>query len=123
MVRVSITADELTVRILGLHQVLAFRRQIGIPLDHVRGATVDPGITQESRGIRAPGTRIPGVTLGTYYPSGYRTGPKTFWDVVGSRHVIVIELVDEDYERLIVDVRDPRSTVDEINQALTRIDG
>lgn len=45
---------------------------------------------------------------------------KHFWDVRDGTHVIVIELVNESYDRLIVDVNDPRATVDTINGAVSR---
>lgn len=115
MAHVSITDRLLTVELHGLHRVWALKRRIQVPLSHVRGATADPGIATEPKGVRAPGLRLPGVAIGTFY----REGEKHFWDVRSGRHAIVIELVGEAYTRLIVDVDDPRATVDMINRALS----
>ena len=54
MASVSITDDLLTLDMQGLHQLLAFKRRIRVPLAHVRGATADPGIVHEPKGLRAP---------------------------------------------------------------------
>lgn len=114
MARVSITDDQLTVAPQGLHKLWGFKSRIRVPLEHVRGATADPGIVHEPKGLRAPGLYVPGVaTIGTFY----REGEKHFWDVRHGSGAIVIELVDESYTRLVVEVDHPRSTVDAINQA------
>lgn len=117
MARVSVTDDLLTVDLQGLHQLWAFKRRIRVPLAHVRGATADPGIVHEPKGMRAPGLHLPGAAV---IGSFRRKGEKHFWDVRSGAHAVVIELADETYDRLIVDVEDPRSTVDTINHALTR---
>lgn len=119
MARVSIDDDRLTVELLGLHKLWAFKKRISVPLAHVRGATVDPGMVHEPKGLRAPGLHVPGVAvIGTFH----RDGSKHFWDVRNRTDAIVIELADEDYSRLIVDVDDPRSVVDAINRAAPRAD-
>ncbi|MBF6480530.1 hypothetical protein, partial [Nocardia cyriacigeorgica] len=93
----------------------ALKSRLEIPLANVRGATVDPGVVKESKGIRAPGTYLPGViTAGTFYTGGERV----FWDVRDASRAVVIELRDERYARLIIQVDDPRATVDLIDQAI-----
>ncbi len=117
MARLSVSNDLLTVDVQGLHQLWAFKRRICVPLAHVRGATADAGIVQEPKGLRAPGLHVPGATvIGTFH----RAGEKHFWDVRSGAHAVVIELTGETYDRLIVDVDDPRSTVDTINRALSQ---
>lgn len=116
MARVSIADDLLTVQLTGLHRVWALKRHIRVPLTHVRGATPDPGIVGERKGLRAPGLHLPGFVIGTFS----RGREKHFWDVRSGRHAIVIELTDEPYTRLVVDVDDPRGTADTINRSLPR---
>lgn len=117
MARVSVSDDLLTVDLQGLHQLWAFKRRIRVPLAHVRGATADPGIVHEPKGVRAPGLHVPGAAvIGTFR----REGERHFWDVRSGVHAVVIELADETYDRLIIDVEHPRSTVDRINHALSR---
>lgn len=117
MARVSIQDGQLFVELQGLHQLWAFKRGIRVPLAHVRGATVDPGVVRGPKGVRAPGLHLPGsAVIGTFNCDG----EKHFWDVRTGRNAIVIELLHERYTRLIVDVEQPRAIVDLINQAMSR---
>jgi len=66
-------------------------------------------------GIRMPGTIVPGViTAGTFYQDGKRV----FWDVHHPEKTIVIDLYDERYNELIVEVDDPEAAVKLIQDAL-----
>jgi hypothetical protein len=57
----------------------------------------------------------PGVlTAGTFYQHGKRI----FWDVHNPENTIVIELRDERYDELIVEVADPQLTVELVRAAL-----
>jgi hypothetical protein len=114
MARVSIVGDDLIVDIEGLDKLWALTSRLTIPLANVRGATADEGIVPEPQGIRAPGTHVPGVVAGSFYTEGERV----FWDVRNRDKAIVIELGDEKYARLVVEVDDPRSTVDVIEKAV-----
>ena len=85
-----------------------------MPLVHVRGATTDPNIVSESKGWRSPGTHIPGsFTAGTFH----KDGENIFWDVRDAAKAVVIELQDESFARLVLEVDDPKSTVDLINRS------
>ncbi len=60
-------------------------------------------------GWRAPGTFIPSIiTAGTFY----KDGNKIFWDVSNIENCIIVDLKDEDYKHLIIEVEDPKSTID-----------
>jgi hypothetical protein len=64
-----------------------------------------------------PGTNIPGViTAGTFYQDGKRV----FWDVHNPDNTIVIELEDERYAELIVEVVNPNAAVELIKTAFQR---
>ena len=79
-------------------------------------ATADPGAVEEPKGLRAPGAHVPGViTAGTFHIDGEHV----FWDVHDPAKAVVIELRDQRYARLIVQVPDPRATVDLIERATT----
>ncbi|RKT54303.1 hypothetical protein [Saccharothrix australiensis] len=108
MAQVHIDGDNLVVVIEGLNKLWALKSSLTIPLAHVRGATADPGIAKEPKGIRAPGAHLPGViTAGTFHIDGDRV----FWDVRDPAKAVVIELADERYARLVLQVDDPRATV------------
>ncbi|MFJ8042020.1 hypothetical protein ACIRBX_16115 [Kitasatospora sp. NPDC096147] len=115
MAVVSVTDGVLVVEVEGWDRVWALKSRIEIPLRHVRGATLDPGIMREPKGIKAGGTHFPGVIVaGTFR----RAGEKVFWDVKNPEKAVVIELADEAYARLVVEVADPRETVMLVEQAV-----
>ncbi|NUR70330.1 MAG: hypothetical protein HOU81_05890 [Hamadaea sp.] len=115
MAQVGIDGATLVVEIEGMDKLWALKSRLEIPLANVRGATADPGVISESKGIRTAGTHMPGViTAGTFRVDGERI----FWDVRDPAKAVVIELRDERYARLIVQVDDPRTTVGAIERAI-----
>lgn len=117
MAQVSIDGDELVVEIEGLDRLWSLQSRLVIPLANVRGATADPGIAAEPKGLRAPGTSLPGViTAGTFQ----RDGERVFWNIRDGARAVVIALANERYARLVVEVANPAATVDLIEQAVTR---
>ena len=54
------------------------------------------------------------ITAGTFH----QDGEKVFWDVRDPSKAIVVELTDERYTRLILQVDDPRAAVDLVESAL-----
>lgn len=112
---VSVTENTLVVEPRGLDKIWSFRQRLEIPLEHVKGATFDPGMKEEPKGWRGPGLRIPGKLSGTFHADGERQ----FWNVTGHDKTIVIELdPSEHFTRLIISVQDPRAIVHDINQAV-----
>jgi len=117
MAIVSIDGSNLTVVLQGLDKLWALKSRLTIPLAHVRGATADPGIVREPKGWRSPGAHIPGlIVAGTFR----QDGQKVFWDVHDRDKAVVIELRDDEYQRLVLEVEDPRAVVELIESALTQ---
>ncbi|SFR22842.1 hypothetical protein SAMN04488564_106386 [Lentzea waywayandensis] len=117
MATISVQGQDLVVEMNGLDKLWSLKSKLTIPLAHVRGATVDPGILGEPKGIRAPGTHLPGViTAGTFH----QDGEKVFWAVRDALKAVVVELADEHYTRLVVEVDDPRAVVAMVEQATSR---
>lgn len=113
---VTISGDALIVEPKGLDKLWSFTAKLEIPLAHVRGATIDPGITHGfDKGIRAPGLGLPNKWSGTFTKDGERH----FWNASSGPDVVVIELTDEHYARLILTVDNAAAVVDEINTAIT----
>lgn len=116
MAVVHIDNGVLEVELTGLDKLWSLKSRLTIPLDHVRGATADPGIAREPKGIRGPGTHVPGfITAGTFHHDGDRT----FWNVKHPERAIVIELRDESFQRLVIEVDQPAETVRRIEAAIT----
>ena len=105
MTRVDIGLDRLKVEMLGWDKLWSFKSHLDFPLEHVVGARRSENEGKRVwRGIRAPGTHLPGVIVaGTYYSQGEHL----FYDVHDFTRAIVIELKDEWYTRLIVEVEEP----------------
>ncbi|MEU8157070.1 hypothetical protein AB0B94_25705 [Micromonospora sp. NPDC048986] len=117
MATVRVDGDDLVVEIEGMDRLWSLKSRLVIPLANVRGATADPGTAAEPKGLRAPGTSVPGViTAGTFHQDGERV----FWNIRDGARAVVIELADERYARLVVEVADPAATVALIEQAVPR---
>ena len=116
MVDLSVAEGKLTLHVRGADKLWAFKSTLEIPLLHVAGVRADPEAARGwYHGIRMPGTNVPGViTAGTFYQDGKRV----FWDVHHPEKTIVIELHDERYSELFVEVDDPGEAVMLIQSAL-----
>jgi hypothetical protein len=116
MVELSISGGNLELHVLGIDRLWALKSSLEIPLHHIAGIRANPEFARGWwHGIHMPGTDIPGVlTAGTFYQQGKRI----FWDVHNPENTIVIELRDERYDELIVEVADPLSAVERIRAAL-----
>lgn len=114
--KVEIQGAELVVVPRGLDKLWALTNEIRVPLSLVRGATYDPGVVGEPKGVRAPGLN----TLGKKVSATYRKdGERHFWNVTGAADVLVVELDPTfKYRRLILSVDDPVGLEQEINQAI-----
>ncbi len=109
MVDLSIEGGSLMLHVRGADKLWAFKSSLEIPLQHVVGIRADPSVARGWRhGWRVPGTNLPGViTAGTFYQDGKRV----FWDVHNPDQTVVIDLRDERYNQLVVEVADPDAAV------------
>lgn len=113
MTHIIVEGDKLVVEVQGWHKLWALMSRLEIPLGHVNG--VRSAADERPSGIRAPGTYIPGIiTAGTFH----HEGKKVFWDVHDPAKAIAIDLEDETYSTLIVEVPDPQSVISNIETAL-----
>ncbi|KRL00276.1 hypothetical protein FC81_GL000053 [Liquorilactobacillus capillatus DSM 19910] len=112
--KVMITDNKLVVVPQGLKKLFAVKDRLEIPLENISGATIDEGILNESRGIKAPGTSMPGYYAGTFH----KDGEKTFFNIKRSSTPVVIQLQHEEYTRLVIGVEDARMLVNKINNTL-----
>jgi hypothetical protein len=123
-VTLSPAASQLNIRLTGASRLLAMKGRLAVPFAHIVAARVMPrNLAAKSRGwLRFPGTQFPGVTSGSYRGRG----EWQFWDVRRAKEVLAIDLRDERYSRLILQVPDPATEAQKINDALeqqTRTDG
>ncbi len=115
MARLSVDGDELVLDLSGLEKVEGFHGDIRVPVSAVRDVryTTDPW--SELRGIRAPGTGVPGVVaVGTRRAHGL----KDFAVVHGKGPAVVVELEGAEFARLVVTDDDAGATTAELRRAL-----
>jgi len=118
VVDLSMSEGTLTLHVRGADKLWSFKSTLEIPLAHIAGVRVDPEAARGwYHGIKLPGTNLPGViTAGTFYQHGQRV----FWDVHHPEKTIVIDLHDERYNELFVEVHDPQAAVSAIQTALAK---
>jgi hypothetical protein len=109
MVEVTVGGDNIIFNIRGLHKLWSFKRQLIIPRSNITRVKQDISVLKGCKGIKAPGTHIPGlIVAGTFR----NNGKKSFWDVCKSKNAIVVDLKNEEYDFLIIEVSDPESVMD-----------
>ena len=116
MVDLSIAEGKLTLHVRGADKLWAFKSSLEIPVVHIAGVRADPEVARGwYHGIRMPGTNVRGIiTAGTFYQDGKRV----FWDVHHPEKTIVLDLHDERYNELVVEVDDPDAALRFIQNAL-----
>lgn len=118
MVKLSIAARTLHVEMQGHHRFWALRSKLSVPLADIREVRHDPARARRFwKGLKAPGTDIPGVyTAGTFYQGDWRPD---FWSVRRPENAIVIRCARESaWDEIIVEVEDPAKEVERLRKAL-----
>ena len=97
----------------GMHKLWAFKSELTIPIDHIINAHQDTESVKGWKGWRLPGTYIPSIiTAGTFY----KDGGKIFWDVSNIENCIIVDLKDEEYTQLIIEVENTKEALQILNQ-------
>jgi len=110
----SVEGDELVLHMGALEKAEAVHGDIRVPLSAVAAVRVVDDPWAELRGIRAPGTGLPGVIA-----VGTRRGDfgKDFAAVHGKGPAVVVELEGAGYQRLIATADDAAARAAAITQA------
>ena len=108
MITVTRDGDKIIFDVKGLHKLWALKSRLEIPRENIRGARRDAAAVRGWKGWRIPGTYVPGlITAGTFYLEGKRI----FWDVSNPDKAVVVELEDETYNQLVIEVEDPDAVI------------
>lgn len=111
MTHIDIRDGRVDVDVDGLDRLWAMRRHMTIPTGHVVGAA---HAEDEARwgwhGIRLGGMHVPGLSAGTFWSHG----EWVFRDVHNPAKAITVRLQGELYDRLVVEVDDPATTLDRL---------
>lgn len=113
--KLEISNGKLIIDVGDLEKALAIRGGFEIPLQNIVKAGTEAHRTGW-REVRAPGTHLPGVIkAGTYYtPRG-----KEFWYVT-EKGVLVLELQNEAYKRIVLSVDGNKEWAERINEAASK---
>jgi hypothetical protein len=114
--RLTVEGDELVVGLSALEKLASLRGDLRLPLRTVREVAVEPSPWPALRGMRAPGTGIPGVIA--YGVRRWTGGPPDFAAVHGKRPALRIELdPPAEFGRVLVTVPDPQAAVAAVRRA------
>ena len=118
MVEITIDGDKAVFEVEGWHKLWSLKSRLEIPLAHIKGVHVDPEPAMGwFDGLKVAGTSIPRVfRAGSFY----QQGNFVFWDVHSPEKTIVIDLEDEHFAKLIVEVADPQEATRLLEDAILR---
>jgi len=121
MVQIIPQYDKIVFEIEGFDKLWSLRSRLEIPLEHIKGAHLDPHPAMGwFQGLKLGGTDIPNIfRAGTFY----QEGNLVFWDVRHPEKTIVIELEHERFAKLIIEVEDPEAAAALINAAALQYRG
>ena len=123
MAQVEVVGDRLVIRLERADRLWSFHSELEVPLAHIRGAEVDPDrarLPWSGLPVRGEHGWLPGMIAAGQVR---QDGQWAFWDVHDPERAVIIDLADERYARLVVEVDDPRATAASINQARVGADG
>ena len=108
MVTIICQNTDFIFKVNGMHKLWAFKSELTIPVDNILNAHQDLESIKGFHGWRLPGTSVPSIiTAGTFY----KDGNKIFWDVSNMENCIIVDLKDEDYNQLIIEVENPADAI------------
>jgi hypothetical protein len=116
MVEVSIEGTNAVFTVQGWDKLWALRSRLEIPLAHIYDIHTDASPKMGwFQGLKVLGADFPNVfRAGTFY----QDGGWVFWDVRHTDKVIVVQLHDERFQKLVIEVADPASEVQRLKQAI-----
>lgn len=108
MITINRQDDKFIFEVNGMHKLWALKSQLTIPAAHILNAHQDLESIKGWKGWKLPRTFIPSIiTAGTFY----KDGNKIFWDASHIEKCIIVDLKDEDYNQLIIEVENPASAI------------
>ena len=121
MAQLIVEGDDLVVRLSPLEKLGAFRGDVRVPFGPVGDLRAIDDLWPELRGIRAPGTGLPGViALGTRRGGGILD----FAAVYGHRPGVVVDLRQPTpFSRLVVSCRDSQDQDRVMNAVAAAVNG
>ena len=121
MIEIELTDRSLIVHMRGIYRFLALRRRVECELAHVRAVSpgIPPALTYlPFRATRKAGSRLPGrLIIGSF---GYARGEPSFFAIRSGERAVTVELEQERYAALVLEVEDPAGLARRIGAAAER---
>ena len=116
MVNIKLEGDVISFEVVGWDKFWALKSTLKIPITHITDVYADPHPAMGwFQGIKIIGTGIPHIfKAGTFY----QEGEFVFWDVRKPENTIVVELVHEEFSKLVIEVAEPVVVVNTIIKAI-----
>ena len=117
MVEVSIDGDRAVFHIAGADGCWSFKTSFDIPLASIRGVSRDAARAADRfSSLKLAGTGVPYV----FRAGRYERGDLGLWGAPHPEHAVIIELDDDQYSELVVEVAAPSEVVALLEGALAR---
>lgn len=111
MVQITKKQNLITIDILGFHKLWTLKNQLRIQANDIVSIYQNETELNGFKGLRF-GTLIPYlITAGTFFKSGKRN----FWDVMKKSNTIIVELKNNQYNKLYIEVENPTATINLLN--------
>lgn len=108
MVKVSTFENKVKFEVLGSHKFWAFRSEVIVNHENIVQVKKAEFSWWSWIGWRVPGTALPYVIYaGTYY----KNKEKHFWDVSNKDKVVEIELKNEEFQKLFIEVENVEEAI------------
>jgi len=108
MVAIKREQDNYIFEILGLRKLWAMKSQLTIPVNHIKTAYMNNQKISEHIERTYPNSSVSGVIASGSFKVEEGT---IFCDVVDKSRSIVVELEDEEYNKLVIEVKNPIETI------------
>jgi hypothetical protein len=117
MAKLSISSDRIDISLGAFEALQALQTSFSLKLSDVRGATEDTEYIRSGLGLRSPGTGFPGlIAKGIFRKHGQKV--LSLWS--RGQEIVVIELVNSKWDRVLFGCDNANELVSLINQAKAR---
>ncbi len=115
MVTVLKKTEKIIFDLSGFSTSMVFKNRISVPIKNIRSAYQNAKYLETWEGMKAPGKVIPDMLkAGTFQ----KNKMQYFWAVKDLKNTIIVDLINESYEQLILEVENPEECMDLINAAI-----
>jgi hypothetical protein len=116
MTTIDVSNDHLTITLTGWDRVWTLRKQLSFPLSHVKSVEIQPRPRRSWKSVRFPGTYWPDtIQAGTFW--SWDKHEWSFWNIRKADQVVIIELENERFRQVVLEVGDPDAVAERIRGA------